>query len=114
MARIAGINIPDNKHTVIALQSIYGIGKKNSKLICKTAGISEKMNIMDLSEKELDTLRNVVTNFVVEGDLRRKVTFSIKRLIDIGTYRGIRHRRGLPVRGQRTKTNARTSKMRKR
>lgn len=110
MARIAGINIPDQKHTVIALTSIYGIGKTRSQSICETAGIAEHVKISELSEEQIDTLREAVAKFVVEGDLRREVTLSIKRLMDLGTYRGLRHRRGLPVRGQRTKTNARTRK----
>ncbi|WP_044105108.1 30S ribosomal protein S13 [secondary endosymbiont of Heteropsylla cubana] len=110
MARIAGINIPDHKHTVIALRSIYGIGKTRSQQICRNAGIAEHVKISDLSEQQIDILREAVSRFVVEGELRREVTLSIKRLIDIGTYRGLRHRRGLPVRCQRTKTNARTRK----
>ncbi|MGP4123453.1 MAG: 30S ribosomal protein S13 [Sodalis sp. (in: enterobacteria)] len=110
MARIAGINIPDHKHTVIALTSIYGIGKTRSRHICAAASIAENVKISELSEEQIDTLRDAVAKFVVEGDLRREVTLSIKRLIDLGTYRGLRHRRGLPVRGQRTKTNARTRK----
>lgn len=110
MARIAGINIPDHKHTVIALTVIYGIGKSRSKFICKTTGIAEQRKISDLSEEQKDKLRDAVNKFVVEGELRREVTMNIKRLVDLGTYRGWRHRRGLPVRGQRTKTNARTSK----
>jgi small subunit ribosomal protein S13 len=110
VARIAGINIPDQKHTVIALTSIYGIGKTRSQSICETAGIAEHVKISELSEEQIDTLRDAVAKFVVEGDLRREVTLSIKRLMDLGTYRGLRHRRGLPVRGQRTKTNARTRK----
>ncbi|MGL9769834.1 MAG: 30S ribosomal protein S13 [Sodalis sp. (in: enterobacteria)] len=110
MARIAGINIPDHKHTVIALMSIYGIGKTRSQQICAATGIVEHVKISKLSEEQLDTLREAVTKFVVEGDLRREITMSIKRLMDLGTYRGFRHRHGLPVRGQRTKTNARTCK----
>lgn len=110
MARIAGINIPDHKHTVIALTSIYGIGKTRSQHICATTGIAEHVKISELSEEQIDTLRDAVNKFVVEGDLRREVAMSIKRLIDLGTYRGLRHRRSLPVRGQRTKTNARTRK----
>ena len=110
MARIAGINIPEHKHTVIALRSIYGIGKTRAKLICAEAGVAETKKIKDLSEAELDTLRERVTNFTVEGDLRREVQMNIKRLMDLGCFRGIRHRRSLPLRGQRTKTNARTRK----
>ena len=101
MARIAGINIPDHKHAVIALTAIYGIGKTRSKSICAAAGIAEE---------QIDKLRDEVGKFTVEGDLRREVTLNIKRLLDLGCYRGLRHRRSLPVRGQRTKTNARTRK----
>lgn len=110
MARIAGINIPDQKHAVIALTSIYGVGKTRSKAILAAAGIAENVKISELSEKQIDTLRDEVAKFVVEGDLRREISMSIKRLMDLGCYRGLRHRRGLPVRGQRTKTNARTRK----
>ncbi|WMQ73010.1 MAG: 30S ribosomal protein S13 [Sodalis sp.] len=110
MARIAGINIPDHKHAVIALTSIYGIGKTRSRHICAATGIAENVKISELSEEQIDTLRDAAAKFVVEGDLRREVILSIKRLIDLGTYRGLRHRRGLPVNGQRTKTNARTRK----
>ncbi|VFP84197.1 30S ribosomal protein S13 [Candidatus Erwinia haradaeae] len=110
MARIAGINIPDHKHTVIALTAIFGIGKSRAQSICGLTGIAEEVKISDLLEEQMDMLRDAVTKFVVEGDLRREVTLSIKRLMDLGCYRGLRHRRGLPVRGQRTKTNARTRK----
>lgn len=110
MVRIAGINLPDHKHTVIALTSVYGIGKSRSRLICKSADVPKNVKIGVLSEEQIDILRNKITKFVVEGDLRREVTLNIKRLIDLGTYRGLRHRRNLPVRGQRTKTNARTRK----
>ena len=110
MARIAGINIPDQKHTVIALTAIYGIGKTRSKAICAAAGIAEDVKISELSEEQIDKLRDEVGKFTVEGDLRREVTLNIKRLLDLGCYRGLRHRRSLPVRGQRTKTNARTRK----
>ncbi|HFJ5050128.1 TPA: 30S ribosomal protein S13 [Salmonella enterica] len=110
MARIAGINIPDQKHAVIALTSIYGVGKIRSKAILAAAGIAENVKISELSEEQIDTLRDEVAKFVVEGDLRREISMSIKRLMDLGCYRGLRHRRGLPVRGQRTKTNARTRK----
>ena len=110
MARIAGINIPDQKHAVIALTSIYGIGKTRSKAILAAADIAENVKISELSEEQIDTLRDEVAKFVVEGDLRREISMSIKRLMDLGCYRGLRHRRGLPVRGQRTKTNARTRK----
>ncbi|PLK59024.1 30S ribosomal protein S13 [Candidatus Palibaumannia cicadellinicola] len=110
MVRIAGINIADHKHTVIALTSIYGIGIKRSQWICETTSIAKNVKLSELSEAQIDILRDAVAKFVVEGDLRREVTLSIKRLIDLGTYRGLRHRRSLPVRGQRTKTNARTRK----
>ena len=110
MARIAGINIPDHKHAVIALTAIYGIGKTRSKAICAAAGIAEDVKIRELSEEQIDKLRDEVGKFAVEGDLRREVTLNIKRLLDLGCYRGLRHRRSLPVRGQRTKTNARTRK----
>lgn len=110
MARIAGVNIPDRKHTVIALQSIYGIGSTRAKEICEATGIAPDTKIMQLSEDDLERLRAEVGKFTVEGDLRREVSMNIKRLMDLGANRGIRHRRGLPVRGQRTKTNARTRK----
>jgi len=110
MARIAGINIPVQKHTVIALTSIYGIGKTRAKNICAAARVAEQTKIKDLTEAELEALRNEVARFTVEGDLRREVTLNIKRMMDLGCYRGLRHRRGLPVHGQRTKTNARTRK----
>ena len=110
MARIAGINIPDHKHTVIALTSIFGIGKTRSQAICASTGIAENVKISELSEEQIEKLRDAVAKYTVEGDLRREITLSIKRLMDLGCYRGLRHRRGLPVRGQRTKTNARTRK----
>ncbi|CUX96212.1 30S ribosomal protein S13 [Candidatus Gullanella endobia] len=110
MARIAGINIPDHKHTLIALRSIYGIGKTRSNHICDVTGIAKHIQISKLSEQQIEKLREAVSKFVIEGDLRREVTLNIKRLIDLNTYRGLCHRRGLPVRGQRTKTNARTRK----
>ncbi|MFK7161578.1 30S ribosomal protein S13 [Marinospirillum sp. MEB164] len=110
MARIAGVNIPDHKHTVISLTYIFGIGKTRAQKVCAEAGILPTRKISDLSTEELDNLRNVVGQFTVEGDLRREVTLNIKRLMDLGCNRGIRHRRNLPVRGQRTKTNARTRK----
>ena len=110
MARIGGVNVPDNKHTVIALQSIYGIGKTRSAQICQITGINPAAKVRELSEDQLDKLRDQVSTFTTEGDLRREVSLNIKRLMDLGTNRGIRHRRGLPVRGQRTKTNARTRK----
>jgi small subunit ribosomal protein S13 len=110
MARIAGINIPTHKHTVIGLTSIYGIGLSRAKNICVTVGIEPSTKIKDLDEATLDVLRNEVGKYTVEGDLRREVSMNIKRLLDLGCYRGIRHRRGLPLRGQRTRTNARTRK----
>lgn len=110
MARIAGINIPDQKHAVISLTYIYGIGQTRAKGICVAAGIEPTTKIRDLSEEQLETLRTEVGKFNVEGDLRREVSMNIKRLMDLGCYRGIRHRRSLPLRGQRTRTNARTRK----
>jgi small subunit ribosomal protein S13 len=110
MARIAGINIPVNKHAVIALTAIYGIGRTRSKQICEAAGINPAAQIKDLTEAEIEKVRGEVAKFTVEGDLRREVSMNIKRLMDLGCYRGIRHRRGLPLRGQRTRTNARTRK----
>ncbi len=110
MARIAGVNIPDKKHTVIALTAIYGIGRTRANHICITTGISPQTRIQDLDETQVDNLRNEVAKFTVEGDLRREVSMNIKRLMDLGSNRGIRHRRSLPVRGQRTRTNARTRK----
>jgi small subunit ribosomal protein S13 len=110
MARIAGINIPEHKHTVIALTSIFGIGSTRAKSICVAAGVTESTKIKDLDETQIDKLRDEVAKFTVEGDLRREVSMNIKRLMDLGCFRGIRHRRSLPLRGQRTKTNARTRK----
>ncbi|MCB5228251.1 30S ribosomal protein S13 [Alishewanella sp. 16-MA] len=110
MARIAGINIPDNKHAVISLTYVYGIGKTRAKSILAAVGIEENTKIASLSDSQLDTLRDEVAKYTVEGDLRREITLNIKRLMDLGCYRGLRHRRSLPVRGQRTKTNARTRK----
>ena len=110
MARIAGVNIPDNKHAVISLTYVYGIGKTTAKQICASTGIAEDTKIGDLSEDRLDVVRNEVGKFTVEGDLRRETQMNIKRLMDMGCFRGIRHRRSLPLRGQRTKTNARTRK----
>lgn len=110
MARIAGINIPDHKHAVIALTSIYGIGRTRAHQICATVGIESSAKISTLDEPKLEEIRGEVAKFNVEGDLRREVSMNIKRLMDLGTFRGIRHRRGLPVRGQRTRTNARTRK----
>ena len=110
MARIAGVNIPDRKHTVVALTSIYGIGRTRAGKICSASGIEPSRMIKDLTEEELETLRTEVGRFNIEGDLRREVSMNIKRLMDLGCYRGLRHRRGLPLRGQRTRTNARTRK----
>ncbi|ADC63258.1 30S ribosomal protein S13 [Allochromatium vinosum] len=110
MARIAGVNIPDKKHAVIALTAIYGIGRTRAGLICDAAGIARTTKVQSLTEEEVDKLRNEVAKYSVEGDLRREVSMNIKRLMDLGCYRGIRHRRGLPLRGQRTRTNARTRK----
>jgi small subunit ribosomal protein S13 len=110
MARIAGINIADHKHTVIALTGIYGIGRVTAQRICAATGVRPEMKIKDLSEPEIESLRSEVTRYTVEGDLRRTVSMNIKRLMDLGCYRGIRHRRGLPVHGQQTQTNARTRK----
>ena len=108
MARIAGVNIPNHQHAVIALQAIFGIGSARSKAICVSANIKSATKVKDLSEPQLERLREEVARFTVEGDLRRIVRQNIQRLIDIGCYRGQRHRRGLPMRGQRTRTNART------
>jgi small subunit ribosomal protein S13 len=110
MARIAGINIPVNKHTVVALTSIYGIGPSRARDICSAAGIKPDAKVKDLAETELESLRTEIGKIAVEGDLRREVSMNIKRLMDLGCYRGMRHRRGLPLRGQRTRTNARTRK----
>ena len=110
MARIAGINIPDHKHAVIALTAIYGIGRQTASEICVKVGIIPSVKIKELTEEQLEAIRNVVSKMTVEGDLRREVSMNIKRLMDLGCYRGIRHRRGLPLRGQRTRTNARTRK----
>jgi small subunit ribosomal protein S13 len=110
MARIAGVNLPVHKHVWVGLQSIFGIGRSRSRKICADAGVESSTKIKDLTEAEVDKLRHEVARFTVEGDLRREVGISIKRLIDLGSYRGLRHRRGLPLRGQRTRTNARTRK----
>jgi len=110
MARIAGINIPDNKHIVISLTSIYGVGLTRSKAICAAAEIDTTTKVRELSEEQLELIRAEVAKYLIEGDLRREVSMNIKRLLDLGCFRGIRHRRSLPVRGQRTKTNARTRK----
>lgn len=110
MARIAGINIPVNKHVCIALTHIHGIGRPRALKACQAAGIDPAMQVKDLTEPEISRLRDAISTFPVEGDLRREVAMNIKRLMDLGCYRGIRHRRGLPARGQRTRTNARTRK----
>ncbi len=110
MARIAGVNIPNHQHAVIALTAIYGIGRTRSQGICAAAGVNTTTKMKDLTDAEVESLREAVAKFTVEGDLRRETTMNIKRLMDIGCYRGFRHRRGLPMRGQRTRTNARTRK----
>ena len=110
MARIAGINIPMNKHIVIGLTHIYGVGRSQATKACSAAGVKLETKVKDLTEPEVAALRAQISKLQVEGDLRREVSMSIKRLMDLGTYRGIRHRKGLPVRGQRTRTNARTRK----
>jgi small subunit ribosomal protein S13 len=110
MARIAGVNIPTNKHVGIALTHIFGIGRNRATMTCKAAGVDATTQVKDLTEPEIARLRDVIAKFPVEGDLRREVAMNIKRLMDLGCYRGIRHRRGLPLRGQRTRTNARTRK----
>lgn len=110
MARIAGINVPDNKHAGIALTYIFGIGRTTALKLCQAAGVDPATKIQDLSDERIDALRNEITRLTVEGDLRRENSMNIKRLMDLGCYRGMRHRRGLPVRGQRTRTNARTRK----
>ena len=110
MARIAGINIPNHQHANIALTAIFGIGRARAEAICSAAGVQGSRKIKDLTDAELDRLRENVQKLTVEGDLRREVSMSIKRLMDLGCYRGVRHRKGLPVRGQRTRTNARTRK----
>lgn len=110
MARISGVNIPDHKHLVVSLTSVYGIGKSRATYICDQVGVSPSIKVKNLTEGQIEQIREEVAKFVVEGDLRREVAMSIKRLMDLGCYRGLRHRRGLPVRGQRTRTNARTRK----
>jgi small subunit ribosomal protein S13 len=110
MARIAGVNIPNHKHAEIALTAIFGIGRSTAQKICAAAGVAVTTKVKDLSDGEVEKLRDEVAKIKVEGDLRREVSMNIKRLMDLGCYRGVRHRRGLPVRGQRTKTNARTRK----
>jgi len=110
MARIAGINIPPHKHSEIGLTSIYGIGRTTARSICTTCGIAFDKKIKDLTDSDLEKIRDEVAKLTIEGDLRREISINIKRLMDLGCYRGFRHRRGLPVRGQRTRTNARTRK----
>ena len=110
MARIGGVNIPNHQHAEIALTAIYGIGRSRARAICAAAGINFSNKIKDLSDSDMDKLREQVARFTIEGDLRREVSMNIKRLMDLGTWRGKRHRAGLPVRGQRTRTNARTRK----
>ncbi len=110
MARIAGVNIPDNKHAVIALTYVYGVGLTTAKKLCDATSVKTTAKVRDLTEEQLDALRNELTSMTVEGDLRREVQMNVKRLKDLGCYRGLRHRHSLPVRGQRSKTNARTRK----
>ncbi len=110
MARIAGINVPNHQHAEVALTAIYGIGRARAQAILAAAGVQGNRKITDLNDSELERIRESVGKFSVEGDLRREVSMSIKRLMDLGCYRGVRHRKGLPVRGQRTRTNARTRK----
>ncbi|MFM9887531.1 MAG: 30S ribosomal protein S13 [Burkholderiales bacterium] len=110
MARIAGVNIPNHQHAWIALQAIYGVGRTRSKAICVAARVETSAKIKDLSESDMERLREQVSKLTIEGDLRREVSMNIKRLMDLGSYRGQRHRKGLPSRGQRTRTNARTRK----
>jgi small subunit ribosomal protein S13 len=110
MARIAGVNIPNHQHAVIALTAIYGIGSTRARVICDLASVVTSTKVKDISDSDMEKLREEVAKFTVEGDLRREISMNIKRLMDLGCYRGVRHRRGLPVRGQRTRTNARTRK----
>lgn len=110
MARIAGVNIPVNKHAWIGLTSIYGIGRSRAREVCAAAGVDPATKVKSLTEAEVERLRAEIGKYTVEGDLRREVAMSVKRLMDLGCYRGLRHRKGLPVRGQRTRTNARTRK----
>ena len=110
MARIAGVNIPNHQHAEIALTAVYGIGRSRARQICDAIGIVRSTKVKDLTDAEMDRLREQVAKYTVEGDLRREVTMSVKRLMDLGCYRGLRHRKGLPGRGQRTRTNARTRK----
>jgi small subunit ribosomal protein S13 len=110
MARIAGVNIPNHQHAEIALTAIYGIGRTRAQQICSAAGVVSSAKVKDISDSDMEKLRDEVAKFTVEGDLRREISMNIKRLMDLGCYRGLRHRRGLPCRGQRTRTNARTRK----
>ncbi|MDU0811005.1 MAG: 30S ribosomal protein S13 [Burkholderia sp.] len=110
MARILGVNIPNHQHIEIGLTAIFGIGRTRSRKVCAAADVNFSKKVKDLTDKDLEKLREEIGKFVTEGDLRREVTISIKRLIDLGCYRGVRHRKGLPIRGQRTRTNARTRK----
>ena len=110
MARLAGVNIPDNKHALVSLTYIYGVGRTQAKRLLDATGINYQTKVGELSEGELDQLRGLLSELTVEGDLRREVSMNIKRLMDLGCNRGLRHRKGLPLRGQRTKTNARTRK----
>lgn len=110
MARIAGINVADHKHACVALTAIYGIGKSTAIDICEKVGVNPSLKIRDFTDDQLEVVRKVISAMTVEGDLRREVSMNIKRLMDLGCYRGLRHRRGLPLRGQRTRTNARTRK----
>lgn len=110
MARIAGVNLPINKHAVVALTSLYGVGFTRAREICAASNVANDTKIKDLTEGEVEALRAQVQQYTIEGDLRREISMNIKRLMDLGCYRGLRHRRGLPVRGQRTKTNSRTRK----
>ena len=110
MARIAGINIPMNKHAWVGLTHIFGVGRARALSACEGAGVNPHTKVKDLTESEVNAIRSQIAKFAVEGDLRREVSMNIKRLMDLGSYRGMRHRRGLPVRGQRTRTNARTRK----
>lgn len=110
MARIAGVNIPNHQHTVIGLTAIYGVGRPRAEVICVKTGVPTNKKVKDLDDSELEKLRDEIGKFIVEGDLRREISMNIKRLMDLGCYRGLRHRKGLPCRGQRTRTNARTRK----
>ena len=110
MARIGGVNISNHQHTVIALTAIYGVGRARARAICESAGVEHSTKVKDLTDAQMDKIREQVGKFSVEGDLRRETSMNIKRLMDLGCYRGVRHKKGLPVRGQRTRTNARTRK----